>query len=92
VTGAKGKIPGIETEEEFKEKCGWIQEVLENQATSIEYSQQYTSKLDPNLKRAIDEVLLQNADPAKALKEAEDRTNRQIADVRRIEKLTGRDY
>lgn len=91
VTGAPGKIPGIDSPEEFKEKCAWISQVLENGWTSLEYNTQYTNKLDANLKLAIDEVLLENADPAKALQAAQDRTNKQISDMRRIEQMTGRD-
>lgn len=78
VTGADGKIPGIPTEAEFQEKCGWIPEVLENGWTTLETSAPYADVLGLHLNEEVDRVLLENKDPAKALADAARATNKQI--------------
>ncbi|MCC7228849.1 MAG: sugar ABC transporter substrate-binding protein [Fimbriimonadaceae bacterium] len=87
VSGAVGRIPGIDSPQEFAEKCGWITKVLENGWTTVRQSSQYSNKLNMNLAEAVDEVLLENQDPATVLKEAAAKTNQQIEDARRIERL-----
>lgn len=87
VTGAEGKIPGIDSPEEFQEKCGWITTVLENGWTTIRQSSQHSDRLGLHLNEAVDRVLLENADPAVALKEAARKANQQIEDARRIERM-----
>lgn len=86
VSGADGRIPGIPTQKEFEEKCGWISQVLENRWTTTEMSSPYLDRVSLHLREAIDKVLLQNADPAKALKEAARKANRQIEQAREAEK------
>jgi multiple sugar transport system substrate-binding protein len=82
VTGAEGKVPGLEGEEEFIEKGAWISEVLENEWTTIEICNPYLDRLMLHLGEAVDKVLLQDADPATVLKEAAIKTNKQIEEAR----------
>lgn len=86
VTGAPGKIPGIATQAEFAEKCGWITRVLENGWTTLKQSSQNSDRLNLHLNEAVDRVLLENADPATVLKEAARKTNKQIQDALAIER------
>ncbi|MBX3111467.1 MAG: sugar ABC transporter substrate-binding protein [Fimbriimonadaceae bacterium] len=87
VTGAKGIIPGIDSQEEFDEKCGWIPTVLQNNWTTIKQSSQHSDVLGMFLREAVDRVLLQNADPMESLKDAARRANQQIAESKRVEKM-----
>lgn len=87
VTGAPGKIPGVDSPAEFKERCGWITEVLENGWTTLKHSSQNSDRLSLNFNEAVDEVLLENADPLKSLREAARKTNQQIQDALRIERI-----
>lgn len=87
VTGAEGKIPGLAKGAEFDEKAAWVSEVLENHWTTLEYCHPQMDKLFLHLGEAVDKVLLQNADPATALKEAADKTNKAIADAERIDAI-----
>jgi multiple sugar transport system substrate-binding protein len=87
VTGAEGRIPGLESEEEFEEKCGWITEVLENGWTSVEVCNPYTNRLMLHLNEAVDRALLQQADPAAVLREAAEKIDRQIEEAKRAEAL-----
>ncbi|HEY0868165.1 MAG TPA: sugar ABC transporter substrate-binding protein [Fimbriimonas sp.] len=90
VTGAEGKIPGIESPEEFGEKCGWIPKVLENGWTSVEICSPYTDRLMLHMGEAVDRALLENGDPSAVLKEAARKTNRQIEESKRAEALVRR--
>ncbi len=81
ISGSKGKIPGIDSPAEFREKCAWVLEVLEKGWTTIEMVHPDLQKAQLHLNEAVDRVLLQNADPAKVLREAAERTNKQIADA-----------
>ncbi len=83
VTGIPGRIPGL-TEEEWKEKCAWIPQILENGWTSVEENGPHADILRLHLGKAVDRVLLQNADPKQALQEAQDATNRQIMEMEAI--------
>jgi len=85
IKGIPGQIPGVASKEEFKAKCGWIPEVLENRWTTLEYANPNTDRMMTKLGEAVDKVLLENADPAKALKEAVKATNKEIADARKSE-------
>jgi multiple sugar transport system substrate-binding protein len=87
ITGAPGKIPGIDSPQEFEEKCGWITTVLENGWMTVRQSSPYSDRLSLNLNEAVDRVLLENADPATVLKEAARKTNKQIQDALAIERL-----
>lgn len=80
VTGIPDRIPGL-TGDEWRDKCAWTLEVLENNWTSVEENGPYAEILRLHLGMAVDRVLLENADPMAALKEAEDATNRQIRDI-----------
>lgn len=81
VNGVEGAIPGIESQAEFDEKCGWIQKVLENGWTTIEHAHPHFATLMVHLNEAVDRVLLEDADPAAALKLAAERANQQIAEI-----------
>lgn len=78
VTGVEGRIPGIESPTEFKEKCEWVREVLENGWTTMELTNPYLGKASLHLHEAVDRVLLEGEDPAAALKQAAEQTNRDI--------------
>lgn len=78
IEGSPGRIPGIRDEAEFQEKCAWVQEVLEKGWTTLELTHPDLAKAQMELDEAVDRVLLENADPAVALKEAAKRANRQI--------------
>ena len=67
VAGAPGKIPGISTDAEFDEKCGWISKALERGWTTVEGCGPYNDLLMLHLNEAVDKVLLEGADPATAL-------------------------
>ncbi|RYG39553.1 sugar ABC transporter substrate-binding protein [bacterium] len=90
VKGAPGKIPGIDSQAEFAEKCGWIPQVLENGWTSIEFCNPYTNRLMLHLNEAVDKVLLENADPATVLKAAKVKVDKQIAEDIASEKAANR--
>ncbi|MBI3721447.1 MAG: sugar ABC transporter substrate-binding protein [Fimbriimonas ginsengisoli] len=70
VTGAAGKIPGIESEEEFREKCQWIVETLERGWTTTEHVSAHRQELGVSLQRAVEQVLLEHAPPERALSDA----------------------
>jgi multiple sugar transport system substrate-binding protein len=85
VTGAPGKIPGLATPEEWKAKCGWIPEVLENDWTTVEACGPYTGQMMTHLNEAVDRTLLEDADPAAVLKQAARETNDDIRKARQME-------
>lgn len=87
ITGANGKIPGVDSKREFDEKCGWITKVLEHGWTTTEVCSPYTDRLMLHLGEGVDKVLLQNADPAKALHESAIKTDEQIKDAEIAEQL-----
>lgn len=86
VIGAPGKIPGIDNATEFDDKCGWITKVLENGWTTLKHSSQYSDQLNLHLDEAVGRVLLENEDPAAALHDAAEKTNKQIQDKLDIER------
>ncbi|HEY3269126.1 MAG TPA: sugar ABC transporter substrate-binding protein [Armatimonadota bacterium] len=85
VTGAPGRIPALPTEAEWREKCAWIPEVLENGWTTVEADGPYSGQLMTRLNEAVDRTLLENADPAAALHEAARAANDDIRKARRTE-------
>ena len=70
VTGAGKDNPGIDSPAEFHEKCDWIAQVLRNNWTTTEPCGPFTSIAMAHLGKAVDQVLLENRDPAAALHEA----------------------
>ena len=85
VLGIPGNVPGISSEAEFRDKCAWIPHVLEHGWTTLEYASPYTDRMMNHLNEAVDKVLIERADPAKALREAVQATNAQIEDSKRSE-------
>lgn len=85
VTGVGKAVPGIGSEQEFRERCDWIKLVLENNWTTIEPVSPYISKVMLHLNEAVDRVLLEDADPATVLRIAAQRANRQIEETRSAE-------
>lgn len=70
VMGAPGKIPGIESEEEFQEKCGWIVQTLERGWTTTEHVGPHRQELGVSLQRAVEQVLLEGVPAERALRSA----------------------
>ncbi|MFN3649798.1 MAG: ABC transporter substrate-binding protein [Armatimonadota bacterium] len=87
VTGAEGKIPGIDTAEEFEEKCGWIPQVLEQGWTTVEFCNPYSDRMMLHLQEAVDRALLEKVDPAVALRTAAEKINTEIAKMKRSEAI-----
>ena len=83
VTGIAGKIPGIRDAKEFEAKCAWIPKVLENGWTTTEPAGPFVPELNLYFGQAVDQVLLENADPATALKNAAKLTNQDIQKAQR---------
>lgn len=70
VMGAPGKIPGIESEEEFREKCQWIVETLERGWTTTEHVGPHRQELGVSLQRAVEHALLEGTPAERALRDA----------------------
>src|SRR5690606_19244492 len=87
ITGIPGKNPGLSGEDEWREKCAWTLEILENGWTSVEENSPHADILRLHLGKAVDRVLLQDADPMEALQEAQDAANRQIEEIQALEKV-----
>lgn len=81
ITGIPGKVPGL-PDDEWEEKCRWIRESLENGWTVVEENGPYADIERTHVGKAVDRVLLEDADPAAELKAAVVAANRQIEDVR----------
>lgn len=81
VTGAGSDVPGIATEAEFEEKCGWIARTLERGETTTEFIGPFTNQLLDRLNYAVEDVLLQGAEPRAALRRAERETLEQIREA-----------
>lgn len=84
VTGAGPANPGLTGgEAEFREKCAWIPDTLERQATTTEFIGPFTRQLYDELSYAVEDVLLQGAEPGAALRQAQ----RELVDqIREVEK------
>lgn len=87
VTGAEGKIPGLDSETEFAEKCAWIPQVLENGWTSVEWCSPYTDRMLLHLREAVDRVLLEQGDSQAALSTAARKINEEIRKQERSEAI-----
>lgn len=87
VTGADGKIPALESEAEYKAMAAWIPEILERNETTVELCHPYLDRLTLHLGEAVDRVLLEDADPAEALKVAARKTNEELAKFERTEAI-----
>jgi multiple sugar transport system substrate-binding protein len=81
VTGMGKNSPAIRTGAEFREKCGWIPYVLEDGQTSMEFVGPFTNQMIDRLNYAVQDVLLQGAEPHAALARAERETKQQIAEA-----------
>lgn len=84
VTGSKDQIPGLPSKAEFDAKCGWIPRVLEKGWTTTDTWSPYGSELFLHFGKAVDEVMLQNADPAQKLHEAAKLAREEIAKARAV--------
>ena len=83
VTGAGKDVLGLSSEAEFREKCAWIPHTLEHGETTAEYIGPFTSQMFDKLNYAVEDVLLQDADPRAALQRAQRET---LAQIREAEK------
>jgi multiple sugar transport system substrate-binding protein len=81
VTGAGKYSPAIPTEAEFQEKCRWIPFVLEHDQTTMEFIGPFTNQLTQKLDYALESILVQNAEPASALRKAKRETLQQIVEA-----------
>lgn len=81
IAGMPGKVPGL-PDAEWEEKCRWIRDCLENGWTKVEENGPYSDILRSHLGKAVDRVMLENADPAAELRAGVAAANRQIGDVR----------
>jgi hypothetical protein len=81
VTGAGPANPGLSGEAEFVEKCAWIPWTLEHAETTTEFVGPFTRQLYDKLGYAVEDVVLQNADPAVALRRVEQEMREQIREV-----------
>lgn len=80
VTGMPGSIPGL-PRSDWQDKCGWLQLCLEEDRVTVEGSGPYTEILNLFVGKAVDRVLLENADPVTALRQAQQQTNARIEQV-----------
>jgi multiple sugar transport system substrate-binding protein len=85
VTGIEGGPPGIADPAEFRDRCGWISQVLDRGWTTLEYANPYTDRMMVHFNEAVDKVLIQRADPATALAEAAKESDDEIAESKRSE-------
>ena len=81
ITGAGKDSPALPDPAEFREKCAWIPHVLEQNQTTMEYIGPFTSQLNQKLDYALNDILLQHAEPKAALQKAERETLQQIREA-----------
>jgi multiple sugar transport system substrate-binding protein len=81
VTGAGADSPALAGEAEFREKCAWIPQTLEQGWTTTEFIGPFANQLLDKLNYAVEDVLLQNADPESALRRAQKETQEQIREA-----------
>jgi multiple sugar transport system substrate-binding protein len=81
VTGAGPQNPGLADEREYVEKCAWIPRTLERGETTTEFIGPFTNQLLDRLNFAVEDVLLQGADPRAALERAQRETREQIREA-----------
>lgn len=79
VTGLED-IPGIDSEEEFKDKAAWIVETFDNKWDTQEWVGPYHSIYEQEVDNAIQSVLVKGSKvtPREALKKAEENINKTI--------------
>lgn len=82
IRGIPGQVPGVPSKSAFQDKCAWIPEVLEHGWTTLEYASPYTDRMMSRLDKAVDEVMVANEDPRKALAEAARDANRDIREAK----------
>ncbi len=80
VSGYKGDIPGIKSEEEYKDKVSWIVDTFNNKWDTQEWIGTYQSLYWTEVDNAIQSVLVEGStvSPADALKKAEEAINQNI--------------
>lgn len=81
ITGAGKDSPALPREAEFREKCAWIPSVLEHGQTSMEFVGPFTNQMIDKMNYAVQDVLLQNAEPHAAFTRAERETKQRILDA-----------
>lgn len=81
VTGAGADNPGLSGDAEFQEKCAWIVRTLERGETTTEFIGPFTNQLFDKLNYAVEDVLLQGAEPKAALRRAQRETLEQIREA-----------
>jgi multiple sugar transport system substrate-binding protein len=81
VTGAGPDNPGLSSQAEFREKCGWIPRCLERAETTTEFIGPFTNQLLDRLNFAVEDVLLQSAEPGPALRQAQRETEDAIREA-----------
>ena len=81
VTGAGKDNPGLSGDAEFGEKCHWILRTLERGETTTEFIGPFTRQLFDKLNYAVEDVLLQGAEPRAALRRAEREALEQIREA-----------
>jgi multiple sugar transport system substrate-binding protein len=80
VTGIPGASPSLDAAE-WKEKCGWLQQVLENNWITVEATGPYADIMGLYVGKAVDQSLLEAKDPAVTLQRAQKDTNERIQQV-----------
>ncbi len=83
ITGVGKQSPAVTDPEEFREKCGWIPYVLENNLTTVEFIGPFSSQLYSKLDYALESILLQGSEPKAALRKARDETLQQIREAQK---------
>lgn len=86
IKGIPGAVPSVDSADEFRDKCGWVSEVLENGWTTLQDSSPYKDRAMTYLNKAVDQVLIQNRDPAQALHEAAEDANADIVEAERSDR------
>jgi multiple sugar transport system substrate-binding protein len=81
ITGSGKESPALPDPREFEEKCAWIPYMLEHDQTTLEYNGPFSQQLYQKLDYALNTILLQGADPKRALAKAEREMKVQIAEA-----------
>ncbi|HWD39111.1 MAG TPA: sugar ABC transporter substrate-binding protein [Fimbriimonas sp.] len=85
VTGIAGGPISLTDPQVFKDRCSWIPDVLQHGWTTLEYASPYTGRMMVHFNEAVDKVLIENGDPAAALKKAAQETDAEIAESKKSE-------
>ncbi|WP_066195693.1 MULTISPECIES: ABC transporter substrate-binding protein [Gracilibacillus] len=79
VTGVpEADVPGIDSEEEFDEKLGYLKDLFDNQWLDQTWISPYQNYYADHIDNAIQSVLTEGADPEEALVEAAENINASI--------------